>query len=82
MSEVGYRQVTYTLKTKDGRYCWLRDDGVPLSPSFDSLECAVRYRENMPMLTAEEWRERAPLPENPLWEAACRGMQRAIDINK
>lgn len=51
-----YTKTTYTLRQKDGKFCWLRDgDNVPLSPVFDSPECAVQYSISMPMMTVEEW---------------------------
>lgn len=51
----------YTLKSRmcEGvrRFCWMTDDGVPLSPEFRSTACAQAYAEKMPMITDEEWEE-------------------------
>lgn len=61
---VGYRKVHYRLMRRDGRYQWMREDGVPLSPEFGSAKCALRYSKVMPMLTEEEWNDQdVPIEE-------------------
>lgn len=39
----GYTEITYTLKTKDGKWQWRTDDGADMSPVFDSKKAAMAY---------------------------------------
>lgn len=57
----GQTSTTYELFRVGEQFQWIREDGEPLSPLFDSLEMAEVFSRKMPMFSAEQWKEYYPL---------------------
>jgi superfamily II helicase len=64
LTPVPFERHVITLKSRNGKFQWIRSDGKSVSPEFETQEAANYFGVNVPFLTNEEWIELHPI-ESP-----------------